>query len=117
MRPHTRRAVAYIAGRLVSGREATAVYDYSERRYVHFSGEVSEDAANVYDYEERCHIGGSLPSLFHYGNRRHIQCNRSGTQVIDGFDYDTNRHFNVNVSGQAVSVYDYEHGQYFNYSV
>jgi hypothetical protein len=116
MQPHTRRAVAFIAGRAISGSDASAVYDYSESRYVFFSGDVSAGNVNVYDHEENCHVGGSLPSLYHYGNGQHIQLDVSGTQ-FNGFDYGSGQHFSGTVNGQAVSVYDYEHGQYSNYSV
>jgi hypothetical protein len=114
--PHTRRAVAYIAGRLISGSGAGAVYDYSETRYVYFSGDVSDDAVNVYDYEQRCHIAGSPPSLFHFRDRRHIEFDRNGQQV-NGFDYATNQHFSGTVNGNAVSLFDYEDNQNYNYSL
>ena len=36
---------------------------------------------------------------------------------FDGYDYDSQRHFSGTVSGGSVSLYDYETGSYFNYSV
>ena len=116
MEAHTRRAVAYIAGRLISGSDAAAVYDYSESRYVNFSGDVDAQNVNVYDYEQSRHIGGTLPSLYHYGNSRHIDLKVNGAD-FEGYDYASNKHFSGHVDGKNVSLYDYEHGQYFNYTV
>lgn len=108
--------MAYIAGRLASGSQAGAVYDYSEGAYFNFSGDVGTGNVNVFDYEQGCHISGSLQSLFHYGNGRHIQLTVEGGH-FSGFDYNSGRHFNGNVQGNNISLFDYEHGQYFNYSV
>jgi hypothetical protein len=116
MEPHTRRAAAYIAGRAISGSDASAVYDHSESRHVNFSGSVLPPDVNVYDHEQSCHIGGSLPSLYHYGNGQHIQLEVTGTH-FSGYDHATGQHFSGTVNGQVVSVYDHEHGQHFNYSV
>jgi hypothetical protein len=113
---HTRRAVAYIAGRLVRGSAAAAVYDYAEERHVNFTGEVSAQHVNVYDYEQRCNVSGAPSSLYHYGNRRYIELNVAGMQ-FSGHDGASGRHFNGNVRGNGVTVYDYEQEQYFDYSV
>lgn len=116
MQAHTRRAIAYIAGRLISSSRASAVYDYSESRYVNFSGDVSFQNVNVYDYDQRCYVSGSLGSLYHYGNRSYVQLDVNGTN-FRGYDYDTRNNLSGNVSGSAVSLYDYGTSAYFNYSV
>jgi len=56
-----RRAIAYIAGRAVSGQNASSVYDYDASAHFHFSGTVSASAANVFDNEINRHISGSFP--------------------------------------------------------
>ena len=116
MLPHVRAAVAYIAGRIISGSNSTYVYDYSRARYIPISGNVDEDAVNVFDHEKGAHIGGSPPSLYHYGEGSHISLNVSG-HSFTGFDYGTGSHFSGNVSGSAVSLYDYGEGQYFNHAI
>src|SRR5437899_1531974 len=116
MNAHTRRAVAYIAGRLVTGTDSGSVYDYSAPGYFNFSGDVSEGNVNVYDYGQSCFVGGTLPSLYHYGNSRHLDLTVSGTD-FEGYDYATGRHFSGSVSSASVSVYDYEHGSYFEYTL
>jgi len=34
MKPNTRACVAYVAARLISKREASAIYDYSQSKYM-----------------------------------------------------------------------------------
>jgi hypothetical protein len=52
MKPHVRRAVAFVAGQLIPKNGKTAIYDYDERKYFSFSGEVSPQQINAYDYDE-----------------------------------------------------------------
>lgn len=116
MNAHTRRSVAYITGQLVTASASRSVYDYSEGRYVSFTGDVTAQNVSVYDYEEGCYVSGVPSSLYHYGNGQHIQLNVNGTQC-SGYDYASGHHFSGDVAGNSVTVYDYEHGQHFNSSV
>lgn len=43
MEIHTRRAIAYIAGRLLSGSTSAHIYDYGESTYTSFAGNVSDE--------------------------------------------------------------------------
>ncbi len=45
MKDHTRREIAYIAARLISGGDSSALYDYSSSKHFGLSGDVSP--ANV----------------------------------------------------------------------
>jgi|LakMenEpi03Aug12_release.lakeMendotaPanAssembly.Ray.scaffolds.fasta_scaffold1156437_1 hypothetical protein len=120
MKPHTRRAIAFIAGSIITGKNSSSVYDYSESKHFMFSGEATLEHVNIYDYGEKCHVSGSGSSssfsLFHYGNSKHIQLSIQGTS-FNGFDYETNKHFNGTVSGGSISLYDYEEGKHFNFSL
>jgi hypothetical protein len=116
MKSDTRRAVAYIAGRVISGKAASSVYDYAEGRHQSFSGTVSSDAANVYDYASACHIGGRLGSLFHYGHSAQVQLRLTGTR-FDGFDYDESRHFSGDVRGSSITLFDYATSTHYRYSL
>ena len=81
------------------------------------SGTVDHSKVSVYDHAKGCYLSGNLPSLFHYGENAHIQLVVGDGQKFKGFDYDTSSHFSGNVSGKSISLYDYEAGQYFNYSL
>jgi hypothetical protein len=109
MKADTRRAVAYIAGRAISGKTASSVYDYGEGGHHSFSGDVSAVAANVYDYGSSCHVGGQLGSLYHYGHGSHLQLTLKG-KSFTGYDYDDASDFSGDVHGSSVTVYDYPTG-------
>jgi len=118
MKEYTRRAIAYIAGRLISGSDVLAVYDYSVTKHFNFNGDISLIEVSVYDYEQKCYISGSgisrSYSLYHYGNQKYIDLNISDSG-FDGYDYDSSKYFSGNVDGNSISLYDYEFSKYFNY--
>ena len=106
MTADTRRAIAYIAARAISGKSSSTLYDFDASNYFHFSGRVSASDAKVYDYSTSSHIGGRLRSLYHFGHSSHIQLKLSGNQ-FSGYDYEQSCHFKGRVRGSRVSVYDY----------
>jgi hypothetical protein len=116
IKTHTRRAVAYIAGRLASGQKISSIYDYHERRHVNISGNVTGRSISAYDYDQRCYISGSGTSLYHYGNRAHLTL-KLNAATFSGYDYDSRKHFSGNVNGKSISLYDYETGTHYSYSI
>lgn len=116
MKHHTRRAVAYIAGRFISSLGSSAVYDYKTSRYYSFSGNISKNQVAVFDYDEQCHVGGSLSSIYHYGNSQDISLDIKGNK-FSGYDYGESQHFSGDVNGRNVTIYDYQSSEYFNYSI
>jgi hypothetical protein len=120
MKNETRAGIAYIALRLATGKSKSDVYDYSVGRYITIDGEVTTSHVNVYDYTMGCHISGNGNGdkfdLYHYGNNRSIELKKKSSNKFDGYDYDVNNHFECTVSGNSVSVYDYEKSSYFDYS-
>ena len=119
MKSHTRRGIAYIAGRLVSGKYSTTLRDDSEGKHFSFGGEVSlENGVSVYDYEQSCFIrgnssGGPL-SLYHDGNANWIDLAIDGN-TFKGYDKDSGSFFSGTVNGDFITIYDNEHSQYFKY--
>lgn len=115
MKAHTRRAIAFIAARAVNDDQRSSVYDYEERRYISFSGKFNGRSISAYDYDRRCHISGTLPSLYDYGDSQHIQLKVNG-QSFTGYDYGTSQHFSGNVNGHSISLYDFATGTHYNYT-
>ena len=48
MKTSTRRAVAHIAGSLISGHTTATIYDYQDKRHVNMSGDVKTGGVAVY---------------------------------------------------------------------
>ena len=115
MKSHTRRAVAYIAKSIVRQKAGTSVYDYSTSRYYSFSGNPNKDHISAYDYSESCHVSGSLLTVYHCGNGKHISLQLNDNNFT-GYDYDGSCHFSGSINGNNVSLYDYGESKYFNYS-
>jgi hypothetical protein len=112
----TRRAVAYIAGRLVTGRNSNGIYDFDAGNHFNFSGTVEPGRVHIFDYTSSCHIGGSPGLLYHHGTGGHLNLKlRQGR--INGYDFHSGAHFSGTVSGSKVSIHDFETGNFYNYSV
>src|SRR4051794_27440355 len=106
MRDQARRAVAYVAGHLIAGRDSSSIYDVGVRAYFNFSGTVEEDNVSVYDHAEATHITGALPNLFHHGHRSHLTLDVDG-QNFSGYDFLSGAHFSGHVSASSLALYDY----------
>lgn len=115
MKNYVRRGVAYVVGSILN-QDINSVYDYQENKHFSFSFNNS----SAYDYAERCSIGitnqnRNQYSLFHYGNRKHIDLVIESNQ-FNGFDYDCRKHFSGTITNRNISIYDYEFNKYYNYS-
>lgn len=116
MKDHTRRAIAYITGSIISQNERSSVYDYFTSKHYSISGSLDANQISIYDHSEGCHISGSFPSVYHHGNGKHISIQMNGSS-FSGYDYDESCHFSGSVNGTSISIYDYGESSHFNYSV
>jgi hypothetical protein len=116
MKPHTRRAIAYIAARLISKADTTNIYDNSEARNYSFSGNVGKGNVAIYDHEQQCEIRGTPKNLFHHGNSKYINL-RTWGKGFKGFDSESDTSFHGNVESRNVTLYDPKAGRRFSYWV
>ena len=119
MKETTRARVAAVVGAAALRKRVSAVYDYSTSRYRSISAEIGTSGVTGYDYSTSSHFsgggGGSL-DFYDYDNSKHISL-KFNDQRFEGYDYATQRHFSGTVSGNSISLYDYETNKYYNYSV
>jgi hypothetical protein len=121
MESDVRRVIAFIAGLIVSGSNASSLYDYGAGQFAQYSGNVSSTNVAVYDFSSRCHVSGSRSgnkvSLYHFGVNGHIDLTVEKSGSFSGYNYLTSSHFSGSVSGKDVSLYDYGTGTHYQYSL
>jgi hypothetical protein len=120
MRAHTRRAVAFIAGRLISAERSDTVEDVSDGRRYRFAGNLESGRVDIRDGSLGCPITGtgrdSTYELFHGLNRQLIKLDLEGDR-FSGYDYDSLNGFTGRVSGRSVSLYDNELHRSFSFTL
>lgn len=114
MENHVRAAVAAAAIAHASGRKVSSVY--GPHGWVRVDASASGDRIDGYDYDRSCHISGTLPSLYHYGESSHLQLQAKGDGKYTGYDYGVSTHFEITVSDRRASLYVYSGGGWSNYS-
>jgi len=120
MRAHTRRAVAFIAGKLISEERTHAVRDQSSGRLYQFNGFLNGQRVDVRDSEMGCCITGTGVArryqLMHGHNNQAIRLEIDGERFT-GYDYDSLNGFSGRVSGRAITLFDNEHQRYFDFLI
>jgi hypothetical protein len=120
MEKFVRAAVAYVAGRLISGKESSSIYDFSEKDYTSLGGPVSPASVNVFDYTHACYISGGgngqTLKLFHCGVNNYISLTLRGDSFA-GYDYGSGSHFSGMVRRFRIRLYDSGSNAYFSYSI
>jgi hypothetical protein len=121
MKTKQRAAIAYIAGRLVTGKEAAMVRDSSQRSPVGLSGTVTTEEIEVYDYQRRCRVAGTPAkpaqyNIYDYGENRQVTLSFDGNQ-FKGYDYGSNRQFTGTVSDDRVTIFDHAERKNFNFTI
>jgi hypothetical protein len=115
-----RAAVAYVAGRLVSGKESSSVYSFADKDYTSLGGPVTPQSVNLFDYTHGCNIsggsGGRTFILFHTGVANYISLTVEGDSFT-GHDSDSGSSFSGRVRRFRVGIYDSGANAYFWYSI
>jgi hypothetical protein len=121
MHADTRYLVAYIAGRLASGKNASSVFDLEAGKHRMMTGTVTDSNINVYDFERNCHISGSGSAtqwtLYDFGRAAHISLQMESKTRFKGYDYATGTFYTGTISSKNVSLYDFGSGKYYNFSL
>jgi hypothetical protein len=120
MNSQKRRAVAYIVGRLISGKTSGTIYDYTASSRYRIYGDVSPDFIQIFDDDRNSYIiGGITPagfSIFDYYTRQHINLRTSGNDYY-GYDLETSSYFSGMVNKNTVAFFDYQYSKDFRYAI
>lgn len=120
MKNEVRAAVAYVAGRLVSGKESSSVFGFADKEYTALGGVLSPASVNVFDYTHGCHFSGGGDGrtfvLLHSGVNNHVSLSVQGDR-FSGYDHDSGRPFSGMVRRYLIRIYDPELNRVFSYSI
>jgi hypothetical protein len=116
MNANLRACIANIAAQLRGVAVGGAVYDHSQGKHIHVSGNASRSAVNVYDHDRGEHISGAPPNLYDHGLGNHVSLSVRSNQ-FNGYDHDSGSHYSGTINGSSVTIYDHEDGQHHHYSV
>jgi len=115
---YKRRIVAFVIGKLISGREISRVFDKTTSSYNEINGEVSIKSINVFDTEKNEMITGSGDekgiSLYDFATAKFIDLKING-ENFDGFDYESKRVFYGDMKDNTVSFFDFQDSKHHYY--
>jgi hypothetical protein len=120
MNPNTRACIAYVAGRLISKKEASSVTDFDRGKILIVDGEVQENKVEIYDFDSKCNFcgegKGNTWNLYDYGGSHNITLKISAKQ-FEGYDYGASCNFSGDVDDDNVSLHDYGESKMFLYNI
>jgi hypothetical protein len=115
-----RACIAYAAGRGVSGRQFSGLYDYSQSKRIPMSGSITADRIDIHDEAPNRHLqgnrNGSLYTLLYDGDSQPVTLEIRDNN-FRGCDYGTSSHFSGKVQARAVNMYDCETGLSFRFGI
>jgi hypothetical protein len=117
---NVRACIAYAAGRGISGKQLSGVFDYSQSKQIAMSGSITADHIDIYDEAENRHFSGnsdgSRYSLFYGGNSRPVTLEMRDN-AFRGCDHGSSFHFSGKVQHDSVNLYDCENGLEFRFGI
>jgi hypothetical protein len=117
MGPSAHAYVAYIAGRLISGKKIASLYDYSGSRDIDISSLLEAEELVSFDYVGWSHMAkGAGISKFKYnlGPGHNIDISIKGSTFIV-YMRENSTHFMGTVRGDTVYICDHKSSAHFNF--
>jgi hypothetical protein len=113
-----RRIVAFIVGKLISGKEINKLFDRSNSKYAEILGEVTQTNINIYENERNELVTGSGDakgiSLYDFTTAKFIDLKIDKDQ-FDGFDYESKKVFYGEVKDNTVALFDFQDSKHHYY--
>jgi hypothetical protein len=108
MKEHTRRAVAYIGTRMVTGKAYVCMYDPHANCRFAIYGELTRESISLWDHSLRCAVtglrNGGSADIFHYGNKAGIRIEVEDDEY-KGVDEDSGVSFNGSCGGNSTMLF------------
>ncbi len=110
--------MAFIVGKLISGKEIDKLFDRSNSKYTEILGDVTLTKINVYENERNKLITGSGDtkgiSLYDFTTAKFIDL-KIDKEKFDGFDYESKKIFYGEVKDNTVSLFDFQDSKHHYY--
>jgi hypothetical protein len=120
MEMYKRRIVAFILGRIISGKDSSSIYDCDTYSYSNIEGDFVSEKIDVFDSERRRFLSGNKAndniSLFDYLSGKFIEIKINGCG-FDGYDYEDSELFNGEVLDDKISIFDYHDSKRYDYTI
>lgn len=113
------RVVAFVAWRLITGRDGGEIYDHVHETTVEFSGMISETAIDLRDKAGRqiSGAGGSgMYTLSAGAGAKPVTLKISGLE-FEGFDYGTSSRYRGSVDRQNLSIREGRADRAYDFSI
>lgn len=119
MQPDSRTCIAYIAGRIISGRRQFLLYDYARALHIDMSCLPHSHCLKLFGSGRKISFSAS-----DWGGRYRYTCGCGhffdiavqGTTFI-GYASEGSSHFIGNVRGEAIYLYDHGDSTHYNYRI
>ena len=113
-----RRIVAFVAGKLISGREVNKLFDQSNSKYAEICGDITLSKIYLYENERNEPMLGSGDakgiSLYDFTTAKFIDL-KIDKEKFDGFDYESRKIFYGEVKDNTVSLFDFQDSKHHYY--
>lgn len=120
MKAHLRTAIAFIAGTIISGKEASSIADSLRDKRFRFSGQIEEGIIKLQDEDQKCTISGSGNNgnyvLYHFGERKFISLNIDKNS-FNGLDHGSYTYFNGTVSKNRIKFHDFSENKKYEFLI
>jgi hypothetical protein len=117
---NVRACIAYAAGRGISGRQFTGIFDYSQSKQITMDGSVTADHIDIYDEAQHRHFSGDRDGArysLHYDGDSEPVTLELRDNCFRGCDHGTSCHFSGKVQPGSVNLYDCENGLSFRFGI
>jgi hypothetical protein len=118
MHPKLRTCIAYVAGRLISGREASSIYDNLQSKIICIEGQVTAENVKIFDQDRGCYLSGlgdgKAFELYDFGGMYYVELIIDGNS-FEGYDHGTPSLFKGEIKGDEITVYDDGESKYFSF--
>jgi hypothetical protein len=119
MQPNLRTTIAFIAGRIITGRNTLSIYDHLQSKSVSFEGTISPSFVNIFNTDRGCYTAGpreeNICDLYDFGHQHLVDLQINGNEFT-GWDDLTPCRFSGEVKGDDISFYDDGESKTFHFS-